>query len=57
MEDQKDATKEANSCMACVCPCEAHKEHTHDEHKEDASKTCSNCGQEHKDGKTCDCGC
>lgn len=32
-------------CMACTCPCEAHKEHNHSVEKES--------GHEHKDGEVC----
>lgn len=54
------ATKQSNTCMACTCPCEMHKEHNHP--VEGAQKTeakfCKMCGHEHKkaDG-SCDCGC
>lgn len=28
-----------NPCMACFCPCDMHKEHTHgDEHKDEGKK-------------------
>lgn len=26
---EREEKKEANTCMACSCPCDEHKEHTH----------------------------
>ncbi|MBI2406144.1 MAG: hypothetical protein HYV25_01000 [Candidatus Harrisonbacteria bacterium] len=53
--DQKDNKK---TCMACSCPCEAHKEHNHPVgEKPEEAKTCSTCGQERKQDRMCDYGC
>ena len=52
-----DQTHETDTCMACSCPCEMHKEHNHpvaDEHTE--AKVCAMCGHENK-GDENDCGC
>lgn len=52
-----------NTCMACSCPCEMHKEHNHpvdDKHeheKHEEIKSCSTCGQEHKQDGAPACGC
>ena len=40
-------------CMACSCPCDTHKEHTHMMSDEDGGKTCSDCGHEHNADGTC----
>ncbi len=45
-------TENKNTCMACGCPCEKHKEHNHP-----VGKKCESCGHEHKADGTCDCGC
>ena len=64
--------EDTNKCMACKCPCDEHKEHTHgqeenkcmackcpcDEHKEHThGSKCEKCGHTHKEGGKCDCGC
>lgn len=64
--------EDTNKCMACECPCDEHKEHTHgqeenkcmackcpcDEHKEHThGSKCEKCGHMHKEGGGCDCGC
>ena len=47
------------TCMACTCPCEAHKEHNHpmskegDSHDKDG-KVCPDCGAK-KEEATCGC--
>lgn len=51
---EQNETKKANVCMACECPCDMHKEHTHDKKEQ---KTCSMCGHEHTSDGSCDCGC
>lgn len=37
-----------STCMACSCPCEAHKEHNHPtqqaDQQQEHSMTCSKCG-------------
>lgn len=37
-----------NTCMACLCPCELHKEHNHPTEQalkqQEHSMTCSKCG-------------
>ena len=42
-----------NTCMACSCPCEMHKEHSHSTEKggtqQEHSMTCSKCGLKAKD--------
>lgn len=44
-----------NTCMACSCPCDMHKEHTHgDEHKDEGKEegVCMACScpcDEHKE--------
>lgn len=47
----KKHNETGNVCMACQCPCEMHKEHQHGDNK------CEQCGHEHKDDGSCDCGC
>jgi hypothetical protein len=37
-----------SKCVACECPCDEHKEHSHDCHK---------CGHAHKEDGHCDCKC
>jgi len=44
-----------DTCMACTCPCEEHKEHNHE--VEDQTKVCEKCSHEHKVEGGCDCGC
>ncbi len=46
---------DVKGCMACSCPCEAHKEHNHpaDMKQEDGTKVCAHCGSKHADGGTC----
>ncbi len=48
-----------NTCMACTCPCEIHKEHNHpaEGSEKPAAKVCQMCGHEHKADGSCDCGC
>ena len=47
-----------DTCMACSCPCEGHKEHNHPvEKKPEEIKACTTCGQEHKQDDTSACGC
>lgn len=54
----KTTAKNPNVCMACACPCDKHKEHTHgaDAASKDGSKkggkTCSICGSS---DTTCGC--
>jgi hypothetical protein len=38
---------EKTTCMACSCPCEAHKEHNHPVEKKEAA------AHEHAEGGTC----
>ena len=58
MNTQKDTKKAGGVCMACTCPCEKHKEHTHEVNSEkkdedkNAAKVCSVCGSSDKS-----CGC
>ena len=55
---EREEKKEAGVCMACSCPCDEHKEHTHDKKdNEGSAKKCEACGHEHKSNGTCDCGC
>lgn len=57
MNTQND-TKKANVCMACKCPCEMHKEHTHEVKSNEGSvKKCEMCGHEHKSDDSCDYSC
>ena len=37
-------------CMACECPCDVHKEHTH---KGKPGKICVSCGKKYEMGKRC----
>lgn len=48
-----------NTCTACSCPCEMHKEHNHlveeetnKDEKSESVKACTTCGQEHKQDGT-----
>ncbi len=53
--DQKD---NKTICMACSCPCDMHKEHTHDKKDgESSAKKCETCGHEQKADGSSDCGC
>lgn len=57
MNKQND-TQKAGVCMACECPCDMHKEHTHEtKSSESGAKKCEMCGHEHKADGSCDCGC
>jgi hypothetical protein len=52
-----DNTENKGVCMACSCPCEAHKEHNHPvgkniEHEDGG--TCAHCGAKKEEG-TCGC--
>jgi hypothetical protein len=49
---KKEKKGDKGTCMACSCPCDMHKEHNHP-----VGMKCEKCGQEHKEGKTGDCGC
>lgn len=44
-----------NTCMACSCPCEMHKEHNHPAEKagdqQEHSIACSKCGLKAKSNK------
>ena len=44
-----------NNCMACSCPCDMHKEHSHSteqtEGSQEHSMTCLKCGLKAKDPK------
>lgn len=59
-----------NTCMACSCPCEMHKEHNHpveemkaeelskeESNKNKEVKSCSTCGVGHKPDGAPACGC
>jgi hypothetical protein len=47
-----------NTCMACSCPCDMHKEHNHPtEGEKSEAKVCKMCGHEYKADGSCDCGC
>ena len=61
-----DKNEEKEKCMACECPCEDHKEHTHEHaehhaegehHEEKPSGACEKCTHTHNDDGHCDCGC
>lgn len=58
-----DQKNNKNTCMACSCPCEMHKEHNHpvegaEKHEgHEDSKSCSTCGAKHKDNGAPACGC
>ena len=66
-----NSSEEKEKCMACECPCEEHKEHTHgqegggheehhaegEHHEEKPSGVCEKCSHSHKDDGNCDCGC
>ncbi len=44
-------------CLACSCPCEAHKEHNHPMSKEgeqESGGTCTHCGVKKEEAA---CGC
>lgn len=53
---QNENTK-SNTCMACTCPCEMHKEHNHSVKEKSEAKVCKMCGHEHKTDGACDCDC
>jgi hypothetical protein len=45
-------------CMACACPCEAHKEHNHPmpkEGKHEHGEVCTDCAEK-KEEVSCGCG-
>ncbi len=57
-----DNTENKGVCMACSCPCEAHKEHNHPIEKnaepnetDGHGGTCAHCGAK-KEEPSCGCG-
>ncbi|MBI2038039.1 MAG: hypothetical protein HYT15_03900 [Candidatus Magasanikbacteria bacterium] len=54
--------KNNDTCMACSCPCEEHKEHNHpvgkeqeeNDDKQASDKVCVSCGAKKDEGA---CGC
>lgn len=66
MDQQKE---NKNTCLACSCPCEMHKEHSHpveemkaeelskdESNKNKEVKSCSTCGPGHKSDGVPACG-
>lgn len=50
----KKNTDDSKTCTACECPCDEHKEHTHDDKKH---KKCEHCTDDSHTDHSHECSC